>query len=552
MMGIFKTSILRSAFLILLAIFRAPSYANANPPLLAGAAAFTITPIDEEERLWQEPYQDKNGNGRYDATDPENPKKPGEPFTDLNRNGKWDGPYLAGFHHHGPYYTATGVHDPLWARALILELGETKLAIVALDVVGLFYPQVLQIREHVADLGLTQVIVASTHTHGGPDTLGLWGPNISTDGKDPRFIEHIVKQSETAIREAWAKRRPARLIWGKGRPPTDYGAIINDLRDPIVIDDELLVMKAVGLDGRTIATLINWTPHPETLGGSSSLITSDFPHFLRKGVEEGGFTVGGRAAKGMGGTTIYVSGSVGGLLTTLKMRIKDEKGKTIPERSFEKAERVGQLAAWATLEALQGRSPLTIDRIEVRSKRLFLPLDNLFLKVLNAKGIFKRETYKDGRPAGKEGTNLLTEVDVINFYAPQGIISQFITVPGELFPEIAIGGYLKDTSRCWRYTERKRRLNTRGVERVGPAHPEIRPEPVLREKMAGEYKFIIGLGNDELGYIVPANDFVSPQLKPRLPYGKDRCGDDHHYEETLSASSKMAPIVVGALLDLLK
>lgn len=538
--------------LLLILFFPLSSPAWAAPPLLAGAAALPITPADEQGRLWQEPYEDLNGNGRYDAPDPAFPKRRGEPFTDLNGNGKWDGPFLAGFLHRGPYYTAAGVHDPLWARALVLEQGETTLAIVALDVVGFSYPDVLRIREGVADLGLTQVIVASTHTHGGVDTLGLWGPNFSTDGKDPRTIAWIIAQSGRAIRQAWAARRPARLTWGKGRPLSRFGALINDLRDPVVIDDELRVMRAEDLDGKTIAALVNWSPHPETSGGISAYLTSDFPHYLRKGIEEGGFSVGGKRATGLGGIAIYVSGSVGGLLTPLKVSVLDDDQEPIPERSWAKVQRIGELAAWTALEALRTPASPPIVRIELRSRTLFVPFDNLFLRGLYDKGLFQRETYRDGKAAGKEGTDLLTEVDLINFYTAQGIFAQLATLPGEPFPELSLGGHLKEKKRCWAYTDRKRKLGGNGKERIGPAHPEIPPEPALGEKMAGEYRFILGLGNDELGYIVPANDFVPPQLKPSLRYGTDRCGDDDHYEEIVSAGSQMAPRVVAALMALLK
>lgn len=537
--------------LLLVIFFSLPSAALAEPPLLAGAAAVTITPVDDQGHLWQEPYEDRNRNGRYDAPDPERPERRGEPFTDLNENGKWDGPFLAGFLHHGPYYTATGVHDPLWARALVLEQGETKLAIVALDVVGLLYPEVVLIRERVADLGLTQVIIAATHTHGGVDTLGLWGPNFSTDGKDPRMMEHLRSRTEQAIRRAWAARRPARLTWGEGHPLSRFGMLINDLRDPIVIDDAFRVMRAEDPDGQTIATLINGSPHPETVGAGSSLITSDFPHYLRKGVEEGGFSIAGKKAKGVGGIALYVSGSVGGLLTPLRIPIRDEEGEVVPERSWSKVRRVGELAAWTALEALRDQPSQPIVRIELRTRTLFVPFDNPFLRGLYQKGLFQRETYRDGKPAGKEGGDLLTEVNVINFHGTKGIVAQFITLPGEPFPETTLGGHLKKDGRCWRYTDRKRGLGGSGRERISPAHPDIAPEPVLGEKMAGDHRFVIGLGNDELGYIVPANDFVPPQVKPRLRYGIDRCGDDDHYEEMVSAGSQMAPKVVEALLELL-
>ena len=63
----------------------------------------------------------------------------------------------------------------------------------------------------------------------------------------------------------------------------------------------------------------------------------------------------------------------------------------------------------------------------------------------------------------------------------------FLTVPGELFPELEIGGYGR--SDC-------------------PAADTGRPyEPVIRDQFEQKYQFILGLGQDELGYIVPGYDF---------------------------------------------
>ena len=70
--------------------------------------------------------------------------------------------------------------------------------------------------------------------------------------------------------------------------------------------------------------------------------------------------------------------------------------------------------------------------------------------------------------------------------------------------------------------------------------------------MKAPYKFIIGLGNDELGYIVPANDFVPPVYEPRPHYGTDRCGDHDHYEESMSVGAQAAPRVSRAIVELLE
>lgn len=528
-------------------------------PLLAGAAALTITPADDQGRPWQEPYTDDNGNGRFDAPDPLNPSAVADRFEDTNRNGKWDGPFLAGYKHKGSYYIATGVHDPLWTRVLILQYGDLKLALVALDAVGYSYPDVLAIRKEAADLGFRHVVVAATHTHEGPDTIGLWGPNPFTNGKDPRLMEHIRSRTLAALREANRHLQPARLTLAQTTLPELFGRLIADRRDPIVLDNRLTIMKLEDLEGRTIATLVNGSIHPETSGGQGSLISSDFPHDLRVGIEKGGFSVQGRTIQGIGGIALYFNGAVGGLMTTLGVEVKNEAGEILPQRSWEKMRRIGELIAGTVLEVLQGQRPSTINEIAVQTKTITLPLDNRYLRTMIEKGVIQRESYTNGLPVKppEVGQDILTEVGLITIRgratnSKDRPLALIITLPGELFPEIALGGYLEETGTCWAVTDRKKAMDGIGKERIAAANPGTPKEPVLRDFLEAPYSFLFGLANDELGYIVPANDFVFPTYNPGPVFGVDRCGSKDHYEETLSASSKMAPLVTQALVELIQ
>ena len=78
--------------------------------------------------------------------------------------------YLAGF---GKNRQATKVHDPLLARAVVLAHDKKKIAIVSVDVVGLFNDVAQSVRKKLP--GFTYILVSSTHNHEGPDTMGLWG-----------------------------------------------------------------------------------------------------------------------------------------------------------------------------------------------------------------------------------------------------------------------------------------------------------------------------------------------------------------------------------------
>jgi hypothetical protein len=560
-------------FLILTVSASSPAFAEApkfqTPPadrmLLAGAAALTITPVDDRGRLWQEPYTDDDRNGRYDAPDPLNPSAAADQFDDTNRNGKWDGPFQAGFKHKKSYYVATGVHDPLWTRVLILQSGDLKLGLVALDAVGYANPAVQAIRKEAADMGFSYLIVASTHTHEGPDTMGLWGPNPLTDGKDPRLMQHIRRQTLAALREADRKLQPVRMTLAKATLPDSFGRIIADRRDPVVLDDRLTILKVEDLRGRTIATVVNGSIHPETMGGRGSLLSSDFPHYLREGIEKGGFTVQGRTVQGIGGIALYFNGAVGGLMTTLRTEVKDESGKILPQRSWEKMQRIGELIAGTVLEALKKQRPADLRKITVKTKTITLPLDNRYLRILLAKGVIQRDTYTNGQPVQppEVGQEIRTEIGLITFYdrassekdrpsRKEHLLAQIVTLPGELFPEIAMGGYLKDDGPCWAITSRKKAMDGIGKERIAAARPGKDKEPVLLEHLKAPFTFLFGLANDELGYIVPANDFVFPTYNPGPVFGVDRCGSKDHYEETLSASSMLAPRITHALVEMIQ
>src|SRR5262249_27963825 len=122
--------------------------------------------------------------------------------------------YLAGF---GQNRKATGVHDPLKARAVVLKEGERKLALVSLDVVGYSLPHVMAVRRQLP--GFTYVLVSSTHNHEGPDTIGLWGPNPFQSGVNAAYLKFVQEQVIRAVREAAAGVHPVQVRLGTASAP---------------------------------------------------------------------------------------------------------------------------------------------------------------------------------------------------------------------------------------------------------------------------------------------------------------------------------------------
>lgn len=516
--------------------------------------------------VWGERYTDLDGDNCYDTgiklEEPDSPdaaidmiNEPREPHIDDPWNslgdaenvgafevngvkihgdpqsaGKWDGVWAnAGF---GSRCTQ-GAHDDTWARAMVVEVGDEAVAMVSLDVVGFFNTEVRratkELKARYPELPIDQLVVSSTHTHEGVDTMGYWGENLGIDGKFPAYQAFIRSQIIDAVADAYQSREKAYAKFAV----TEYTMGIRDSRPPHVIDPYLLAAQFVREDGSTIGSVVNWSNHPEAQASGNPLVSSDFPHGTREALEST-----------LGGTAIYFSGSVGGLMTPL--------GVDIPgygrEVSWERTYGLGRLVAEQAITALSTAPVEGIMELQHERREFYMDSDNTALRGLNSAGVFDLPTYagaeswgsdpsqySDGVYTRRDGPQFRTEMIAVQF-GP----ALFLTVPGELFPELEIGGY--------------------GRPECPAADTGAPYEPVISEQFDAKYQFILGLGQDELGYIVPGYDFWLKKLPQNnsdgsglIPLGAleqdDPCGEGH-YEETVSASSVMAPWVTCVAAEL--
>lgn len=400
------------------------------------------------------------------------------PEVDVNHT---DPIYIAGF---GNDRRATGVHDDTWARGVVLEAGGHKIAFVVLDVVGYFHNEVETIRELADDGTFDAIVVSSTHVHESADTLGLWGPTQVESGVDLGYLDFVNEQAAECIREANAALVPAEIRFATG---DTVGTSLPPEPD-LVADGEILQHLCVGgrfdeqgrcvdgievqgddgpirnpttpsfqiraRDGGVLATVVNYASHPESLGSENTLITSDFPHYMREALE-----------RRFGGIAIYMSADLGVLQGPLDVFLEDpDTGEPIPRRTFAFAERMGEILAERAGDALAAvdaweRSP----EIEVRlSGPLSIEIENPYFQFLGLLGLFGR------RPFDQEGDppvfHTESEVQAIRI-GP----AQFAVTPNELDPQIG---------------NRYRGLMTRA-----------------------DHRFVVGLGNDEIGYQMPAEKF---------------------------------------------
>ena len=412
--------------------------------------------------------------------------------------------YMAGFDNDR---RATGVHDDLWARAVAVGDGRLKIAIVSVDLIGIFHADVLKARKALERRAPgAALVVASTHNHEGPDTMGLWGSGRFSSGVDPQYLESVRQAIVEAAAEALSRLAPARLVLGTARTP----GLIEDGRLPRVVDDTLVMMQATGEDGRTLGTVVNWSSHPEALGGKNTLLTSDFPHFLRARMEER-----------LGGTCVFLVGSIGGLMTPLGVKLSGADGKAIPADSFALARAVGERAADAALEALASGKPSASSALEHRSATVFVPLENRLFRLAAFVGVLDREMYSSGQPATTLfGDDMRTEVGYLRIGDAEALL-----VPAEIYPELVLG-------------------RIQDPQDPGADFPGAPRERALHTLLSSDYKLVLGLANDEIGYVIPRS-----QWDAKKPFAYGRAEDQ--YGEINSVGPSAAARLAEAFARLL-
>lgn len=515
---------------------------SADAPLEAGAAVLSLLP-----RCWEK-WVDVDMDNEWKPADDMlldcgcDQKCPGDPGYGGPDMGEGDGElqplYMAGFGHDRPAYGVrdatsglVGAGDGLWARAITLRQGETTLAIVAIDTVGYFNNDVLAIRDMLSDEGLDvdYLIVHATHNHEGPDTMGLWGVDLFTSGYDPAYRQQV---RETIVEAVLGTFKDMREVGSMRVGEVDVSTyhengmanVMRDSRDPWVVDETMSAAHLVDTEGVPIATLVNYACHPETLASDNLLVTSDFVHALRRTVEEGSTWQTAPGKPGLGGPAIYINGAVGGMMTTLGVNVENPDGEQYQAASFEKADSVGQLLGEMAIDAVELGEEITGPALRFAAKRFRAGVRNTNFQLMFMLGVLEREVF-NADVMGEE--EIETEMALVEL----GPI-QMLTVPGELLPELALGGY--DGSH----------INAPGVpitkpDNVNPPKLDEAPGgPYLEDRMGGTYRWIIGLGNDELGYIIPEYDF---QLAETMPWINEAEGN--HYEETNSLGPDMAGLV---------
>lgn len=415
--------------------------------------------------------------------------------------------YIAGYDSNNP---VKGVLDDLYARAVYLDdnRGDGGVVFCALDCVGISRKDINDIRELVIKSGrlgkIKSINICSTHTHAGIDTQGLWGEKIYKSGKDKAFMESLKKAACQAVITAFEQRKDGRLFMG-------YSAVEDmqaDVRTPETYDKNLTKFRFSPNDSSGDVYIVNFASHAELLG-TTSRVSADFPAYLIKEIEQ----------SAPGSEAVFFNGAIGGMISAkeIKKVYRDSIDCEAYMKSFGK--RLGEIAL-GTEEETELKPILNI-----RSKGIAVPGANSvlilarYLKVLN---------NDIGRTERRNKVCIYSEIGYMELGDRDAAV---FLVPGELFPELFNGEFL--------------------TEQDSANHRLSSYKKVLADMTECRHKFVVGLCNDELGYILAENDFLLNETLPYINKATDDMGRDH-YEETNSTGPETGKIILDATENLIK
>ncbi|EPR65522.1 putative protein-transmembrane prediction [Cyclobacterium qasimii M12-11B] len=368
-----------------------------------------------------------------------------------------------------------GIHDDLFAKALVFDVDGVKAAFIALDLISLPYGLVAETRELIAtqtEIPVENLILTATHCHAGPQMNPRFLKNIGGEAekKSLEYLKQLPEKLLKAIQMAEASLQPVKASIG-----SFYEEKVNFNRRFLMKDGSFrtnpgrlnpLIKRAMGpvdplgsvvlfetTDDRPLAVLVNFALHPAIVGGNQ--FSADFPGVVSQLMEK---------SFGEELVTVYTNGNSGNINHI------DVQNNSFLEQ-YEESARIGTILAADVMKALSSRRPLEINSLEVARMEVAIPIPNIDQqKVIWAEGILDRfgkssppnfgdvveawriidlksvnkeriarEQYTTTVPLKKDGNAILSEVQVMGFGSELALVG----FPGDAFVELSLAIRLK-------------------------------------------------------------------------------------------------------------
>ncbi|MBQ2848375.1 MAG: hypothetical protein IJO03_11980 [Clostridia bacterium] len=408
--------------------------------------------------------------------------------------------YIAGYNTNNP---AKSVLDDMYAKAVYLDdnSGRGGVVICAIDCMGISRKDINDIRKIVIESGkipnLKSINICATHTHSAIDTQGLWGKNFLSDGKNEEFMNELKERTANSIISAYINRKDGNLYFGTA----ESEGLLTDTREPIDYDETVTSIRFDPADGSNDTYIVNFTCHAEMLGSKTTFVSADFPAYMDKEINE----------RTGGANVVFLNGAVGGLITGAEI---DTFLRADTEFTIEHTKQFGKNVANLVLSI--NNEVALAPAINVKTEAIEIKCDNTALLLVRFLEVLNNDVAKDK----DRNISIISEVSYMELGNNQiGIYM----IPGELSPELESGNFMS------------------AEESANGTEADYKP---LSEMARCEHNFVLGLCNDELGYIIPENDFFLHEWLPYFNNAVDLSGRKH-YEETNS----LGPQAAGAILE---
>jgi hypothetical protein len=277
------------------------------------------------------------------------------------------GGYLGGFDLNRP---STEVASALKVRVLVLLTPTRRFAIVGVDNLGLMREDVDWLKSALTGFANGDVFVCASHTHAGPDLIGIWGNYMLSSGRDREYLAAVRQATAEAVAAALAGAAPARLRLGEARlPPT---GLVKNANRPLVFDRRVTVLHAEAIDGgEPLGTLLHLACHPEVQPRRNTAISADFVDSLCAGWRLRGH-----------GQAVFVNGALGAMISP-----------AVPQRDEAGAASLGSALLDLADAALAAAAPLPVDAIEVARADVFLPMASAGFRLGRLTTALERELF---------------------------------------------------------------------------------------------------------------------------------------------------------------
>jgi hypothetical protein len=273
---------------------------------------------------------------------------------------------------------SVGVHDPLLARALVLEVGAKRIALVSLDLGRAPTRQsTATIRQRVKDgAGIEHFFLVGSHTHHGPVIeLDTWPSD-----KEP-YVRQLERKLSDVIIEASKKLQPARVGVAASQVPFNRNRHSKLADKPL--DRELLVLRVEDARGQVIAHAVNFAAHPTMRDAKLLEFSADYPGALAAAVE-----------KETGAPCLFLQGAAGDLSANSgEARGPDNFGAALGREVLQMAKTVRCLpTAHPDLKAREDDFRFR-GRVDLSNPGVRAVYDSAFFPALVA---FYEQEYRDG------------------------------------------------------------------------------------------------------------------------------------------------------------